>query len=706
MLNELLSIERGLTASGMPVAGRHRDLANPGKIAAVQCRMAPGGTLAEIAFLSPETVSKLWTWREPKHNSFPFIQLKKPLLGMPEEERWQKEEANSWKKLRSPDRHRHLRAISKEFHCIATGWMDSWPGAGLKDSLRQRLASLVPLRATEAGAVPAVVERFLAASECGRKFLGRLIDLLLMEVDEAPDDCLDLVHDLLTRKGPLYIDVARGEFRRDVAYPAHVNGISRALSEDGGEAQFGKCALMGQEVVLHTGSFPQPNIPIIGETYIFSKNADIGAAGRYDCFAADAFPVGSQLIQRLGQVLREVTSDDRRGKTWRGIPSERPKQSDLLLAFVRDVPDAAVAEIVADHEEHAWERASYRRRTQRVIDAIKGKVGEDFRQTPVDVCVLRKVDPGNKKIIYHRALFVGDLWDAALAWAEAQENLPNWLQMPLPGRRGEKADWRGPAHLAPLQLPALTRLQYIRGGAEKQEVIGLSAGTAFSLFLNDSDAFRRARLALLLVMDRHGPLLSGIAQALRKGFDHVSEFDGQARSMALRSLTLLGVLLRKIGRGKETYMDETAFKLGQLLAVADTVHVGYCADRRGGDVPPVLLGNSVLTMAQSSPSRALAALGRRWKPYAAWAKSPATRELGRSLRGSKDPKEVARGWDIIRATSSAYRAADLTRELHGHLPMATSDSFRAELLLGYVTGLSKREKIEGPLEGNDDTETE
>jgi hypothetical protein len=67
---------------------------------------------------------------------------------------------------------------------------------------------------------------------------------------------------------------------------------------------------------------------------------------------------------------------------------------------------------------------------------------------------------------------------------------------------------------------------------------------------------------------------------------------------------------------------------------------------------------------------------------------------------------MARGWDIIRATSSAYRAADLTRELHGHLPMATNDAFRAELLLGYVAGLSKRRKIEDSLEGNEDTETQ
>ena len=186
----------------------------------------------------------------------------------------------------------------------------------------------------------------------------------------------------------------------------------------------------------------------------------------------------------------------------------------------------------------------------------------------------------------------------------------------------------------------MTRLQYIRGGTKKKEVIGLSARDAFSLLLSDGDASRRARLALRLVMDRHGPLLSGTAQALRKGFEGAKEFD---RAGALRSATLLGILLRKIGRRREAYMDETGFKLGQLLAVADVVHVGYCADRRNGDVPPVLLGNSVLAMARSSPTRALAVLLQRWKPYGAWTKLPASPGLGKGLTSSKIRRKGTRG---------------------------------------------------------------
>jgi hypothetical protein len=37
----------------------------------------------------------------------------------------------------------------------------------------------------------------------------------------------------------------------------------------------------------------------------------------------------------------------------------------------------------------------------------------------------------------------------------------------------------------------------------------------------------------------------------------------------------------------------------------------------------------------------------------------------------------------------------LTRELHDHLPTTVDDVFRAELLLGYIAGLPRREARPG-----------
>ena len=146
-------------------------------------------------------------------------------------------------------------------------------------------------------------------------------------------------------------------------------------------------------------------------------------------------------------------------------------------------------------------------------------------------------------------------------------------------------------------------------------------------------------------------------------------------------------------------MQETAFKLGQLLAAADMVHTGYCADVRGGDVPPSLLGNQVFTMAQAGPAKALATLCRRWKPYDGWAKK-ADRDRARldAMVASKNPDDQRRGWDIKKALRHAREMKPLAELLAPALAGCTvDDAFRAELLLGYIAGLPKaqREDVRG-----------
>lgn len=146
-------------------------------------------------------------------------------------------------------------------------------------------------------------------------------------------------------------------------------------------------------------------------------------------------------------------------------------------------------------------------------------------------------------------------------------------------------------------------------------------------------------------------------------------------------------------------MKETAFKLGQLLAAADVVHAGYCADIRGGDIPPSLLGNQVFAMAQTAPTKALATLCRRWKPYDGWAKRTA-RDPNRVdlMIASKEKDErqrkieQQRGWDIKKALRQTREMRSLAAELASVLAdCRIDDSFRAELLLGYIAGLPKKE---------------
>ena len=128
-------------------------------------------------------------------------------------------------------------------------------------------------------------------------------------------------------------------------------------------------------------------------------------------------------------------------------------------------------------------------------------------------------------------------------------------------------------------------------------------------------------------------------------------------------------------------MEDAGFRLGQLLAAVDAVHIGYCADVRGNQVPPTLVGNSVFAAAGRDPNRALSVLQTRWKPYHAWAKRHAERG------GSKPPsQDDARGWAVWQFTLASRLCDELAPVLRARTERA-DDAFRAELLLGYVAGI-------------------
>ena len=99
-------------------------------------------------------------------------------------------------------------------------------------------------------------------------------------------------------------------------------------------------------------------------------------------------------------------------------------------------------------------------------------------------------------------------------------------------------------------------------------------------------------------------------------------------------------------------------------------------------------------LTRSAPAKALATLCRRWKPYDGWAKKAARqRDRVEQLVASKKADEQQRGWDIRRALRHAREMGPLADELRASLVgCEVNDTFRAELLLGYIAGLPKAQR--------------
>jgi hypothetical protein len=288
--------------------------------------------------------------------------------------------------------------------------------------------------------------------------------------------------------------------------------------------------------------------------------------------------------------------------------------------------------------------------------------------------------------------------------------------LPIPTKKGEKPRLSPPRLVSPLGLIEFGKAIFVRGGTERQEVVGIPAAEALALLLENipnstCSAADRVRRFLHLVLTRRGKLLIGTVHALRRGFDFAKEFD---RREALRTVTVLGLLLNKLGNvvsnraNKENDMESKAFQLGQLLAAVDVLHVGYCADVRKGDVPPTLLGNQVFAIAQTSPKRAVEVLGKRLSPYLAWAtRTVCDRRRIDGLVNSKDRDESQRGWDIRKALRQAREVRPIAKRLEEFLPESASqdaDLFHARLVLGYMAGIPSSDEQNDPTENESTAE--
>ena len=127
-------------------------------------------------------------------------------------------------------------------------------------------------------------------------------------------------------------------------------------------------------------------------------------------------------------------------------------------------------------------------------------------------------------------------------------------------------------------------------------------------------------------------------------------------------------------------MKEPVYQLGQLLALADSLHQQYCKHVRGDETPTQLIGNALFNTALEQPVFALARLAERLTPYQAWAKT---------FRNT-DPN-VKSGWEktllrLLRESTSRFveEVDGVLRIRADELPQRMTDLDKAKLLLGYL----------------------
>lgn len=124
-------------------------------------------------------------------------------------------------------------------------------------------------------------------------------------------------------------------------------------------------------------------------------------------------------------------------------------------------------------------------------------------------------------------------------------------------------------------------------------------------------------------------------------------------------------------------MKDAPYQVGQVLALADTLHKDYCIVVRKGQLPNSLIGTSLMRRALDSPAGALADLSERILEYIRWAK---VAQIS-SSSPQDDPQRIA----VNEARKKLRQYQPLANALGAcDLPKECNDVMKAHLLLGFL----------------------
>lgn len=711
MILEAQQIYESLVDSGWNPTLTHGDLFRPGKAAdAIRVELScDGKKVSSIHIVDKETVSKYWAIGDNNKNRFPVLNLE-----LPESCKNIKshEALKEWATKSSKDKKHQLEKwLQNDFPVDKLGELSP----AFQKRLNERCIQLESIAETSAASFLTLLKLFAeCSSKQYQKWLIEILEMLKsMSLDE--NECSDVAQRMLVsliftarpEKGsrdknkaaiPVIWDVARkGLNEYQAASPLHYEKINSALlKSDCSETtalQKQRCAITDR-TDLENKTFPQPNLPQLGPSRLYSRNDAIKSFGRYGKFGSDAFPLSHSHGTKLAGAISTLTTLEKEGKTWTKVIGEKWKKgqkksiptNDLLIVYQASLIDHEFATALGTDQRVVGE-ANFDEICKRLIERTRGAATNQLRGK-LFIVVIRKVDDGNRKVIFHNALNVESLENSARLWQDACKALP-CLKLHIPREKGKAAIYMAPPVLSPGSLPALTKTFHFLDGRTSDSPGGITFPDAMRLLLTiQSPDSKLVKRCLSTAIRRLGPLLQRTAAIKYRSPSDLFKINGDQKWNILKTQSLLSVLITSSNRKLNTVMNSIAYQLGQLCSVFDLIHSGYCHQKRDGDLPPKLIGNVCFQAANRNPLAALSQLSQRAAPYLAWLTEIQNIEI------SKD-KPTEEEWAVIHARSAAKDIKNNSEKIHRALltkEAPVDDLFRAELLLGYLAGFPKKEQ--------------
>ncbi|MBI3921455.1 MAG: hypothetical protein HY318_08575 [Armatimonadetes bacterium] len=724
MLSETYLLHKALEETGIVPPQEHPRVKSPGRSAGPCIRVCLGseGQVTDIVSVTEQEWPGLWTVRDGNKNSFPVIRIKNPVVSVPRGDAlWEQlgfEDSGKRKKQDKSSDQSRRDAMAQALTSCSGVEVGEWQNLCDKAAeLRECFQS----NDEEGDALREFASRFTQAAKVPGVLLEAIANRALESLKQARIEDLDAIELLVVGKGPpdaqgrqpdMTVQLAF-DLAEETLYTREIKDRVKRILPAERDAPTAKhparhCSFTGEATELQTAAFPKVMLPVLNKEFpLVSMFSDAACNTRYGLTDAFVVPVAKEAALRMQDALALIVDRTRRGRTWRGVASGRfevsggrkRETSDLLIVYVDGKPDieAQLADLFGSDPEGTEKQFEADAKT--VCDALNG-IEHVNPGSRLNLFLLRKASEGQAHVAVAESPSVTEVLDAAQRWQEGANNIPE-ITVPLPpeSKGGHAVQGRSRSPY-PDQVVRLLTEQWVTSGTDSRKVQGISLGQVLDVMLHKPGCWEEAASHILeLSAYRLGPLLVGLFGALHASAPRLyDDYPPRSREIALRAVSVLGILLHAFNRRKEDYMTGTAFLVGRLLSLADTLHREYCEVVRDKSIPPQLFGNSLMPVAADNPQDAVDRLRERMNTYKAWA-NKADGEKKDTLPETLKAIRIAK-WAVA-------QMGEVCRQLAEQLPLPTQtdSAFRAELFLGYMARSPKAES--GGIEAaTDDDESE
>lgn len=626
--------------------------------------------IKSVDLIDPKVAILLRKYEPSNGNSFPGFNIQ-PLYRLTSEE--QKKKIKEWKDVKEPISIEKL----KEWCCKDNGNWNDKTYAKLNKCLidipKEFISKIDSVKSNNSDVIE-LIERSINLQK-DNKFKEKLESYIWVKLKKS--DSIKTLLPLLVYEGDVkkdkskdtgsvsvFLDISDWQ-DYPVAHNESITWLNEVLLSDYSYNTKNSSDLdaYGKKLDNATAKLPSVKLPLIADVKLRAMNSESPCQLRYNTIDAVSFPVGQETRKLAKGALEWLGDESREGETW-GKADGR----ELIFAYpsiLPDIPLKFTSMFGAYKSDNA--EARFADAAQDVIVVLKG-ISKDLTNLNLNVFSLKKMDKARTKVIFHRNYSAHRLVGAAKEWQTGCENIPDISIRVWSDKKGE---WNicKPAIPYPLQIAKCLNRVWKMNGTTECETPVVACSKGIELLFEEKPEIFIPHLLTVLLQNSKG-LLIFLGDALNRG-EIISVKGLDSHKILIPSI--IGLFLYKLNHKKEVYMNNAPFLVGRMLKLADELHALYCKEVRDNNLPPQLIGNTLMTAALDSPEQALSQLALRLKPYYGWA---------RTFQKGEGAKLA--GYFVGLYADTASKLAEVK------LPSRFNDADRAQVLLGYLASNPKK----------------